>query len=327
MIVIPSYLDAVAANTAFNFVPGQLSTAQAQNTLQQGIYSVMGDIQSNIVSEAALIRGELNANSTTLANEIITSKTETISLLREELNVNSTTLANEIVVLQSGLSELSTNKVDKAITLAGYGITDAINVDKLGVANGVCTLGADAKVPAVFLPSYVDDTVEYPNYVSLPATGESSKIYVTLDDNKMYRWSGSTYIFLDAHAGTADAATRLATPRTINGVSFDGTENISFPVGELTQANENVASFTAVSNKAYMIGANTLTVTLPANPVSGDKISLYDTLTTCTSLTLDGNGKKVNGASSKLISYSGFKLEVLFVNATKGWLVFNCAID
>ena len=44
------------------------------------------------------------------------------------------------------------------------------------------------------LPSYVDDVLEYANFVSLPITGETGKIYVTLNDNKTYRWSGSIYI-------------------------------------------------------------------------------------------------------------------------------------
>jgi hypothetical protein len=50
------------------------------------------------------------------------------------------------------------------------------------------------KVPSAQLPSYVDDVLEYANFAALPATGETGKIYVTLDDNSQYRWSGSAYI-------------------------------------------------------------------------------------------------------------------------------------
>jgi hypothetical protein len=52
----------------------------------------------------------------------------------------------------------------------------------------------DGKVPASQLPSYVDDVLEYANLAAFPGTGESGKIYVALDTNKVYRWSGSTYI-------------------------------------------------------------------------------------------------------------------------------------
>lgn len=44
------------------------------------------------------------------------------------------------------------------------------------------------------LPSYVDDVLEYTNYNSFPATGESGKIYVDKATNLTYRWSGSTYV-------------------------------------------------------------------------------------------------------------------------------------
>lgn len=46
------------------------------------------------------------------------------------------------------------------------------------------------------LPSYVDDVLEAANIQSLPGTGEAGKIYVTLDNNKVYRWSGSTYVLV-----------------------------------------------------------------------------------------------------------------------------------
>ncbi len=63
-----------------------------------------------------------------------------------------------------------------------------------GAANGYAELGADGKVPSGQLPSYVDDVLEYADYASLPVTGETGKVYVTLDDNKIYRWSGSAYV-------------------------------------------------------------------------------------------------------------------------------------
>lgn len=54
------------------------------------------------------------------------------------------------------------------------------------------------KVPASQLPSYVDDVLEYGNLAAFPAIGESGKIYVSLADNMQYRWSGSTYVSLNA---------------------------------------------------------------------------------------------------------------------------------
>jgi hypothetical protein len=52
----------------------------------------------------------------------------------------------------------------------------------------------DGKVPTSQLPSYVSDVAEYANLSAFPTTGESSKIYVALNTNKTYRWSGTAYV-------------------------------------------------------------------------------------------------------------------------------------
>ena len=67
-----------------------------------------------------------------------------------------------------------------------------------GASSGVAELDAGGKVPSSQLPSYVDDVVEYASFAALPVTGETGKIYVTLDDNKTYRWSGSAYVEISA---------------------------------------------------------------------------------------------------------------------------------
>lgn len=56
----------------------------------------------------------------------------------------------------------------------------------------------DGKVPESQLPSYVDDVVEYANLSAFPTAGESGKVYVALDTNKTYRWSGSSYVEISA---------------------------------------------------------------------------------------------------------------------------------
>lgn len=73
-----------------------------------------------------------------------------------------------------------------------------IPLTEKGVASGVATLDGQGKVPASQLPSYVDDVVEAENFEALPETGESSKIYVTLDTNKTYRWGGTAYVEISA---------------------------------------------------------------------------------------------------------------------------------
>ena len=67
-----------------------------------------------------------------------------------------------------------------------------------GANNGVATLDANGHIPSSQLPSSVDEVIEAANYAALPAEGQASKIYVTLDDNKTYRWGGSAYVEISA---------------------------------------------------------------------------------------------------------------------------------
>lgn len=73
--------------------------------------------------------------------------------------------------------------------LGSYQLTSAKNA-----VSGYCGLDGSGKVAAAQLPSYVDDVLEYADLASFPGTGETGKIYVALDTNKTYRWSGSAYV-------------------------------------------------------------------------------------------------------------------------------------
>jgi hypothetical protein len=86
-----------------------------------------------------------------------------------------------------------------------------------------------SKIKATLLPSYVDDVIEVADYASLPATGETGKIYVTIDDNVSYRWSGSAYFelsnpnlisFNDSDGNSYDLVSDDLYVKTINGNSI-----------------------------------------------------------------------------------------------------------
>lgn len=103
-----------------------------------------------------------------------------------------------------------------SVTLQSTDVTGALGFTPLdaaqkSAANGIAPLGSDSKVPAAYLPSYVDDVLEYANLAGFPAIGETAKIYVALDTNKTYRWSGSAYVEISASPGTTDSLTEGAT--------------------------------------------------------------------------------------------------------------------
>jgi hypothetical protein len=63
-------------------------------------------------------------------------------------------------------------------------------------------------VPAVQLPGFVDDVLEFAALVNFPTTGETGKIYVATTTNITYRWSGSAYVEISASLalGTTSAS-------------------------------------------------------------------------------------------------------------------------
>ena len=79
-----------------------------------------------------------------------------------------------------------------------------ISATGLQLSGDYATL-VNGKIPAVQLPSYVDDVLEFNNLSSFPSSGEGDKIYVAKDSNKTYRWSGSAYVEISASPGSTDA--------------------------------------------------------------------------------------------------------------------------
>lgn len=98
-------------------------------------------------------------------------------------------------------SEITSGNVTVAL---GFTPLDAA---EKGAANGVAPLGADSKIAATYLPSYVDDVLEYANLAAFPATGEAGKIYIAIDTGKTWRWGGSAYAEISASPGSTDAVT------------------------------------------------------------------------------------------------------------------------
>lgn len=118
---------------------------------------------------------------------------DAIEALQAKVGVNSSAVATSLDYKVSALEssrELAANK---------------------GVAGGYASLDGAGKVPAAQLPSYVDDVLEYADLAAFPVTGEAGKIYVALDTNKTYRWSGSAYIEISQSPGSTDSVVEGST--------------------------------------------------------------------------------------------------------------------
>lgn len=194
-----------------------------------------------------------------------------------------------------GAADIVINAVDAVSRIAS---------SEKGVANGVATLDSNGFIPASQLPSFVDDVLEFVNLAALPPTGEQGKIYLTLDNERIYRWTGSTYIEISPTVGNSDSATRLATSRTISitgdatwSVAFDGSNNVSGTLNlaasgvtagtytKLTVDAKGRVTFGAALNAtdipnldASKITSGTLSVSTNANAATATKLAAARTI-------------------------------------------------
>lgn len=93
-------------------------------------------------------------------------------------------------VLFNGSANITINATDTILR---------IPASEKGVAGGVAPLNPQNQIPAIHLPSYVDDVLEFATLAQFPvaANAESGKIYVDIATNLSYRWTGTIYAALD----------------------------------------------------------------------------------------------------------------------------------
>lgn len=170
------------------------------------------------------------------------------------INGNITTINGEIDAVEKSLNDFIVTK---------------------GAASGLATLDENGFVPASQLPSYVDDVIESANFEALPAEGEASKIYVTLDDNKTYRWSGTAYV---------EISSSLALGET-TGTAYEGSKG---------KANADaIAAHVADKENPHGVTAEQLNIDASLVGVAASELPV----STATQTALDGKVDKVEGSS------------------------------
>ena len=163
---------------------------------------------------------------------------------------------------------LDTN-LQSAFNAIGLQVKQKVSKSDIGIANGIASLGADGKVPTSQLPSFVDDVVEYESLLLFPTIGDSGKIYVAIDTNKTYRWSGTTYVEIssgavDSVAGKTGVVTLTKSDVGLNNV--DNTSDLNKPISNATQI--------ALDEKANQTELNTLATNV--GPTNTDYVAIFN---------------------------------------------------
>ena len=163
-----------------------------------------------------------------------------------------------------GLSNVdNTSDADKPISSATQTALNAkVETSLVGAINGVASLDGTGKVPSTQLPSYVDDVVEYANLAAFPVTGETSKIYVALDTNKCYRWSGSAYVEIspsEVNSVAGKTGIVLLVKADVGLSNVDNTSDANKPISTATQTalNAKEDSITTGTTSQYWRGDKT----------------------------------------------------------------------
>lgn len=101
------------------------------------------------------------------------------------------------------------------------------------------------KVPTNQLPSYVDDVLEFDTREAFPTTGEKGKIYIAINDDSQWRWTGSAYKKMVSSPWSTDAIP-------------EGSQNLYF-----TEARAKGAVQSDLNAKADLVGGKVPASQLP----------------------------------------------------------------
>lgn len=179
----------------------------AAATVQSNLTTHINDLNNPHATTKAQV-GLGNVDNTSDLNKPVSTATQSaLNLKYDASNPNGYETPTQLNARDTAnRSRANHTGTQTASTISDFSsAVNAIITALKGVANGLVPLDGTVKIPAIYLPSFVDDVLEYANLASFPVTGETGKMYVDLATNKAYRWSGTVYVEISASPGSTDA--------------------------------------------------------------------------------------------------------------------------
>lgn len=182
-------------------------------------------------------------------------------------------------------------------------------------------------IPSTYLPSYVDDVLEYESTTSFPNPGTTGKIYVAKDTNKTYRWGGSDYVEISeslALGTTEESAYRgdygqiayehsqeIGNPHNLNILNLGITASLD-DINSLTGLFTGEGSMVELLSEKLNISGGTMTGPLilyrsPEGTFEAATKGYVDTVIDGISVTVD---QKISSSVNELADALGERLEL-----------------
>jgi hypothetical protein len=192
-------------------------SANRSFTTPDTITRLKGGASGSLVSGDITLAAGANMAISQTGNTITLASTDTTYSAGNGLTLSGTTFSLPVTTSGTGNVVTGISQTANGITVnlgsmpTSSDLATYIPLSQKGAANGVAVLDGSGQVPASQLPSYVDDVLEgyykvadgkfYKEaaYTTL-ITGETGKIYVSLDTNKTYRWTGTTFVYITSGA-------------------------------------------------------------------------------------------------------------------------------
>lgn len=177
---LKAYAKIKALTDLKNAIDGELEKFASQSGLEEEVTKINVELDKK---ESTIHKGEVNGYAALDGTGKVPEAQLPEKAIRE-YDLTPYAKNEDIKKTYATKQEVSAGKLDYT----------AENAAKKGKANGYASLGADGKVPADQLPSYVDDVLEFASKTNFPSNGEKGKIYVDLSTENIFRWSGSAYV-------------------------------------------------------------------------------------------------------------------------------------